>query len=84
METVLILAVAGVICIFCFLVGAKVGQQVSRGENVQLPELNPVAGIRQHKARKQAEQEQNRRDTILRNIDKYDGSGLGQEDVPGG
>jgi hypothetical protein len=81
MEALLIAAVA-LSNIFCFMIGAKVGQAVVKGEKVDLP--NPAKAIREHKQRKNAEQVQNRLDTIMHNIESYDGSSLGQRDVPKG
>ena len=78
---ILFILVVGALCIACFFVGAKVGQKVSKGEPIELPSLDPVKPIREHKAREPAEAEQRKKDTILRNIDRYDGTGLGQEDV---
>lgn len=71
----------GTLCCICFLVGAKVGQKVSKGEAVELPSVNPIKAIREREARKEAEAEANKFDTILRNIEKYDGTARGQEDV---
>ena len=76
------LAIMGAACIACFLIGAKVGQTVSKGEEIKLPTVNPLKAYREHEAKKEAEMEQNRFDTILQNIEKYDGTGKGQEDVP--
>lgn len=82
MEVLLLLvAMAGNIT--CFMLGAKVGQTVSKGEDIKLPEINPIEVYKAHEAKKQAEMEQNRIDTIMRNIECFDGTSNGQEDVPG-
>ena len=81
---VLLLAVMGVTNILCFVIGAKVGQKVTKGEPVELPNLNPIEAYREHEARKEAEREQDRINTILRNIEGYDGTSTGQVDVPRG
>ncbi len=81
MEILLVLVV-GTLCIACFFVGAKVGQQASKGEPITTPELNPIKIIREHQERKAAEEEQNKIDIIMRNIEVYDGTEHGQEDVP--
>lgn len=81
MEAVTILAI-GFLCCVCFVIGAKVGQKVVKGEEVQLP--NPMEAYREHEARKEAERVKDKIDTIMRNIDSYDGTGYGQEDVPRG
>lgn len=80
MEVITILAM-GFVCAVCFLLGAKVGQAVSKGEKVELP--NPVKAVEDHRAKKEAEMEQNRIDIIMRNIESYDGTPYGQEEVPG-
>lgn len=81
---VLTLAVFGLANIFCFLLGAKVGQKVVKGEKVEMPNLNPLEAIREHHSKREAEKEQERLDVILENIESYDGTGNGQRDVPRG
>jgi hypothetical protein len=81
MEVITILAM-GFVCAACFLLGAKVGQAVSKGEKVELP--NPVKAVEDHRAKKEAEFAQSKIDTILRNIENYDGTSYGQEEVPRG
>ena len=44
MEILLVVAV-GAMCIGCFLVGAKVGQTVSKGEKIELPTVNPIEAV---------------------------------------
>lgn len=80
MEILLAITV-GALCIGCFLIGAKVGQTVSKGETIELPSVDPFEAHRKHEARKEAQMEQDRIDTILRNIENYDGTSRGQEDV---
>ena len=80
---VLLLLVMGAANVACFVIGARVGQQASRGEKIETPTVNPMEAYRHHKAKQEAQMEQDRVDTILRNIENYDGTSLGQEDVPG-
>lgn len=82
MELTLILA-TGTLCIVCFFIGAKVGQQASKGETIVTPEINPIKAIQEHRERKAQEEAQNRVNVIMRNIERYDGTDYGQEDVPG-
>jgi hypothetical protein len=63
--------------------GAKVGQAVAKDEKVETPTINPMEAVRHHRAKKEAQMEQDRTAAILRNIDRYDGTSLGQEEVPG-
>lgn len=83
MEIMAIVAVTGLLNIFCFMVGARVGQAVTKGETIESPVKNPLKAVAEHRERKEAEMEQNRVDTIMRNIESYDGTAKGQEDVPG-
>lgn len=83
MEAIMLVFLTGAMCIGSFVIGAKVGQAASKGESITIP--NPIEAVKEHKeqkeAQKAAEREQNRIDAILRNIDNYDGTGYGQEDV---
>lgn len=81
METVLYLALFGFFNLVCFIIGAKVGQKVDKGETIETPNLNPLKAIRDSQARKEAEIKQEKLNTVLRNIDRYDGTSRGQEDV---
>ena len=82
MEVLLILAI-GIVCIACFLMGAKVGNAVAKGEEVKFP-INPMLAAKERQAKQEAEIEQNRLDTILQNIERYDGTSAGQKEVPRG
>lgn len=81
---VLLIAIVCLTNIACLIVGAKVGQAVSKGETIQTPELNPVKVIQEQKDKRQARWEQSKLDTILENIESYDGTSRGQKDVPRG
>ena len=81
MESILILLIAGTLNIVCFFVGAKVGQKVVKGEEIQAPEISMPTPIRDYRKKKQAEYEQDRLDTIMQNIEAYDGTSVGQKDV---
>lgn len=83
MEILLTLTV-GTLCIVCFFIGARVGQKVSKGEKIESPIEAVKNSIREHQEHKEAERQQDKLDTIMRNIESYDGTGFGQEDVPRG
>ena len=76
-----LVALTGFLNIACFIIGAEVGQKVVKGEKVEVPSLSPFKAIKENKARKEAERKQNKLETVLRNIDRYDGTARGQEDV---
>ena len=81
---ILLVLIVGTLNIVCFFVGAKVGQEVSKGEPIETPTINPLKVAREHQEKKLAQMEQDRLDKILHNIEVYDGTGRGQEDVPRG
>lgn len=80
MEILIILTVS-ILNVGCFLIGVKVGQKVVKGEEIELPTLNPMKAYRETQERRQAEKTAARVDAILQNIDNYDGTGMNQKDV---
>ena len=81
---VALVAETALMCIICFIIGVKVAQIVSKGEEITIKAPNPLQAYREHEAKREAQKEQERLDTIMRNIEKYDGTSKGQEDVPKG
>ena len=79
---ILTIAVISTLNIVCFFVGSKVGQMVVKGRDIELPTINPVKKYKEHKDHKEAEYEKQKMDIILKNIERYDGTANGQEDVP--
>jgi hypothetical protein len=84
MTILLVLAVVlavGTLNVVCFLIGAKVGQKVVKGETIEIPSLNPLKAYREREDRREAEREQDKIATIMQNIEAYDGTGANQKDV---
>lgn len=81
---ILLALVIGTLCIVCFYIGAKVGQTVAKGEKIESPREAVINAAREHREHKEAERAQDRIDTIMRNIEAYDGTSNGQSDVPRG
>ena len=82
---ILLVLVVGTLNVVCFFVGAKVGQMVSKGKEIEIPKIpGPITAYKAHIEAKEAEAEKNKLDVILRNIERYDGTANGQEDVPRG
>lgn len=81
METVTLLALTGFLNIACFIIGAKVGQTVVKDKEVTIPNLNPLEAYRKSEAKKEVRREQDKLSKIMRNIERYDGTSKGQEDV---
>ena len=81
---ILLLLIVSISNIVCFIVGAKIGQKVDKGESIELPSINPMEAIREHQNRREEERERERVETILENIEAYDGTSNGQKEVPKG
>lgn len=83
MELMLLgMAITTGLNVTCFLIGAMVGQKVVKGEKIELPKVNPMEIYKEHQEKRAAEEEKSKLDTILKNIERYDGTPRGQEDVP--
>ena len=80
----LAIAVMGMVMIACFVTGAKVGLAVKKGKDidVEFPTASPTELIKTHLSKKESAKEQARYDAIMQNIENYDGSSLGQRDIP--
>ena len=76
----LALAIMGAVNIACFIIGAKVGQTAKKGKDIGV-EFLPVRPIKGFKQKKEDQKEQDRMETIMRNIDAYDGTSVGQKEV---
>ena len=81
METILLIATISILNIACFFIGAKVGQKVNKGEDIKLPNINPVKAIEEYKETKEYKENQERFNTMLDNINNYTPDGLGQKEI---
>ena len=70
--------------ILCFYIGARIGQKIIRDEDVTLP--NPVTEVKEqvqeYREKRKSKEDQEQLDVILANIERYDGTGYGQQEVP--
>lgn len=82
METLFAIALTGTLCIVCFYFGVNTAQKVKEDKEVELPIKNPLKAIREHQEHKENKKEQDRLETIMRNIEAYDGTEYNQKDVP--
>ncbi len=75
MHDILLIIVVGLFNIACFIVGVKAG----RGDEMKAP--SPIKIYNEHREKIEADKETEKINTILTNIERYDGTGAGQEDV---
>ena len=80
---ILLFVTMAVLNVMCVLVGVRIGQKVERNELIDLPKIpNPVevvSGIREERI---GRAEREKLEAVMSNIDAYDGTSLGQRDIP--
>lgn len=67
--------------LICLIVGVKVGQKAHRGEDIAIKIPNPVQKIQSMKEAREHNRDREAVETMLYNIDVYDGTGMGQKDI---
>lgn len=82
METIALLFLFGIFIILAYTLGLKNGQKLKNNEEIKMPEINPVKIVRNEIDAFEQRKKQDVYDTIMANIDNYDGTGLGQKDIP--
>lgn len=82
METIILILGTGLLNVLCFFVGSKLGQKVAKGEDINIPNLNPMDMVRNHKDKLQARAESERMSVILQNIENYNGTSSNQKELP--
>ena len=90
MIELIILGIVSVVAIilifFAFLAGLHYGSMIRNDETIKKPTLSPIKivkdTINESKNDAKTLKEQEIEDTILANIDAYDGTGYGQKDIP--
>ena len=80
-NTILLLLITGTLNVVCFFIGAKIGQKTSKGEPIEMPTLNLIKAFRERENERVTKRELDKLETLLHNIDVYDGTSMGQKDV---
>lgn len=81
METIILVVLVGGLELLAFLIGAKTAQKLHKGEEIKLPSINPMQAYKEHREQSEASKEQERINTMLENINNYDGTPTGQKDI---
>lgn len=76
-----VIALTGLLCILSFTIGAKIGQKVVKGEEIKIVK-SPVKMVEEYKDNKERKKELEKEKIIAENIDNYDGTSIGQKDLP--
>lgn len=81
METIEVLCLCA-FNVLSLVIGAKIGQKTAKGEEIKTPKvITPKKMYEEHLDKKEAEKELKKLDTIMQNLERYDGTAVGQEDV---
>lgn len=81
MEMILLVIFMNMGNILCFIIGAKIGQKVEKGERITLPNLNPIKAVKESIENKKEERTIQEYQKLFDNIDNYDKPGYSQKEV---
>ena len=81
METIILVTLVGGLELLAFLIGARTAQKLHKGEDIELPKVNPMEAYKEHRENVEAKKEQERMNIMLENINNYDGTGSYQKDI---
>lgn len=81
-ETIILCTIFGVFILVAYSLGLKNGQRLSKDEDVVVPIVNPVKVITEEIEKHEEKKKQQAYEIMMSNIDNYDGTGLGQQDIP--
>lgn len=83
MELFLVALLFSISNIVCVLIGVRAGARATASDNFKIQ--NPVEKVKERRENKELSREQKERQeavkTMLHNIDVYDGTDIGQQDV---
>lgn len=83
-ETIILCTIFGVFILFAFIKGVQIGVKIRKDESIEL--RNPIQyvenKIHEFHADKEMPKEQQIMDMNLLNIENYNGSSIGQQELP--
>ena len=74
LEIILLILGIGLNDVLCFLIGARTGQRVVKGEDVELPNINPIQAVKNYEERKEEDKRAKDYRDNLEAINNYDGN----------
>lgn len=81
-ESIILCTIFGVFILVAYSLGLKNGQRLSKNEEVVVPNVNPVKVVTEEIEKHEEKKKQEAYEIMMSNIDNYDGTGLGQQDIP--
>ena len=81
-EVILFCSIFGLFNLAAYTLGLRNGQKIAKKEEIKMPNINPIRIIQEEKVKQEIAKEQEIVDIMLENINNYDGTGLGQREIP--
>lgn len=81
-DTILLIFLVGCFILVAYTLGLKNGQKLKNNEEIKMPEVNPVRLLKNEMENYEEKKKQEINEINMFNIDNYDGTGLGQRDIP--
>ena len=81
-EAIILCTIFGVFILVAYSLGLKNGQRISKNEEVVVPSVNPVKIVSEEIEKHEEKKKQQAYEIMMSNIDNYDGTGLGQQEIP--
>ena len=81
METIILVLLMGGMNLLAFLIGARTAQKVDKGEEIELPSINPMQAYKEFTEQREANKVQEEMNIMMENINNYDGTGNRQRDI---
>ena len=82
METIILCIIFGVFILISYTLGLRNGQKISKNEEINIPNINPVTVLTNEIEKHNEKKRQELNEILNYNIDNYDGTGLGQKELP--
>ena len=82
LGVILFCSIFGLFILASYTLGLRNGQKLSKREEITIPDINPANVINKHIENQEQKKEQKILDITMSNIDNYDGTGLGQQEIP--
>lgn len=79
-EAIILMITVSTLNIVCFFIGIKAG----KNGDINMPDIskiNPARVYEEHREKKEAEKKMKEMENILANLNRYDGTGIGQRDI---
>ena len=81
-ETIILCTIFGVFILISYTLGLRNGQKISNNKEIESPVVNPIKEVSKELKKFHTDKEQKKLNTIMENIDNYNGTAIGQKDLP--